>query len=101
MALNPVKDDDPALLNPKAIMKWLGAVTQTVTIAAIIGGAGWAASMHSTVGEIKAELRESNGIHRLTIEHHGEMLTHYTKSTNHRLDRIERILDTIVKPYTP
>lgn len=86
------------IVDSKTLVKGLGTVTQAVTIAAILGGAAWATSIHTTVGDIKAELSESNTIHRLTIEHHGTNLTAHTAAVNQRLDRIERILDQIVKP---
>lgn len=83
------------------IVMWAMGLLLPVMVTAVVAGGGWAWSLHNTVAEIGASQRETNALLRGELTALRGSIDEYKRTTDRRLDRHERELDAIRRPFGP
>jgi hypothetical protein len=83
------------------LVMWATGLLLPVLVSAIVGGAAWASSINEKVGELTAAQRETNALLRGEVGALRGSLEDYKRSNDRRLDRHEREIETLRRPFGP
>lgn len=83
------------------VVMWAMGLLLPVLVTAIVAGGGWAWSMQREVSELNANQRETNALLRGDLAALRGSIDDYKRTTDRRLDRHERELDAIRRPFGP